>query len=55
MIWRLCCQNIVGGVVDYRKSKGSLAKAISAAAIAAGIVMWVIILFVVPVAKVVGP
>jgi len=46
---------IVGGVVGYRKSKGSLAKAISAAAIAAGIVMWVIILFVVPVAKVVGP
>jgi len=46
---------VVGGIVGYRKSKGALAKAISAAAIAAGIVMWAIIIFVVPVTRVVGP
>ena len=46
--------SIVGGIVGYRKSKGSLAKTISAAAIAAGIVMWAIILFVLPVAQEVG-
>jgi len=45
---------IVGGIVGYRKSKGTLGKAISAAAIAAGIVMWAIIIFVVPVTRVVG-
>ena len=46
---------VVGGIVGYRKSKGALAKAISAAAIAAGIVMWAIILFITPVTRLVGP
>ena len=45
---------IVGGIIGYRKSKGALAKAISAAAVAAGIVMWAIVIFVVPVTSVVG-
>ena len=40
---------IVGGIVGYRKSAGSRAKVISAAAIAAGIVMWAIIILVTPV------
>jgi len=41
---------IVGGIVGYRKSNKVSAKAISAAAIAAGIAMLVIILIVTPVA-----
>lgn len=45
---------IVGGIIGYRKSKGALAKAISAAAIAAGIVMRAIIIFVVPATRAVG-
>ena len=45
---------IVGGIVGYRKRKGALDKAISAAAIAAGIVMWAIIIYVIPVTRVVG-
>jgi hypothetical protein len=46
---------IAGGIVGYLKSKGTLAKALSAAAIAAGIVIWAAILFLTPVASVVGP
>ena len=45
---------IVGGTVGYRKSKRARSKAISAAAIAGGIVMWAIIIFVTPVSSIVG-
>ncbi len=40
---------LVGGAVGYFKFKGSAARTISAAAAAAGIAIWVIILFVSPV------
>ncbi len=36
---------IVGGIVMYRRSESTNAKALSAAAVAAGVVMWAIILF----------
>ena len=39
---------VVGGIVGYRKSESAKAKAISAAAIAAGVVMWAILLLVIP-------
>ncbi len=40
---------IVGGVVAFRGSGTSNGKALSAAGIAAGVVMWAIVLLVVPV------
>jgi hypothetical protein len=46
---------IVGGIVGYRKSEGATGKAVSAGAIAAGIVMWAVIIFITPVTRVVGP
>ncbi len=46
---------IAGGTVGYRKSESARAKAFSAAAIAAGIVMLAIIAFIMPVISVVGP
>ncbi|MFC1964825.1 hypothetical protein ACFLWG_02330 [Chloroflexota bacterium] len=46
---------IVGGIVGYRKSEDARAKAISAAAIAAGVVMWVVIFLITPVSSSVGP
>ena len=46
---------IVGGIVGYRKSGSTRAKVISAAAIAAGVVMWAVILLITPVSSSVGP
>jgi Ca2+/H+ antiporter len=46
---------IAGGIVGYRKSESARAKAFSAAAIAAGVVILAIITFIMPVNKVVGP
>jgi hypothetical protein len=46
---------IVGGIVGYRKSESARAKTISAAAIAAGVVMWAVILLITPVSSSVGP
>ena len=46
---------IAGGIVGYRKSESARAKAISAAAIAAGVVMLAIIIFIIPVSRGVGP
>ena len=46
---------IVGGIVGYRKSESARAKVISAAAIAAGVVMWAVILLITPVSSSVGP
>ena len=46
---------IAGGIVGYRKGESARAKAISAAAIAAGVVMLVIIVFIIPVTRVVSP
>ena len=46
---------ITGGIVGYRRSESARAKAISAAAIAAGVVMLVIIVFIIPVTRVVAP
>jgi len=46
---------IAGGIVGYRKSESARAKAISAAAIAAGVVMLVIIVFIIPVTRIVAP
>ncbi len=46
---------IVGGIVGYRKSESARAKAISAAAIAAGVIMWVAILLITPVSRSIGP
>ena len=45
---------IAGGIAGYRKSESARAKAISAAAIAAGVVMLAAILFIMPVTRVVG-
>ena len=45
---------IVGGIVGYRKSESARAKAISAAAIAAGVVMWAVILLTTPVSSSIG-
>ena len=39
---------VVGGIVGYRKSETTKAKVISAAAIAAGVVMLAILLLVIP-------
>ena len=39
---------IAGGIVMYRKSKSTNGRAFGAAAIAAGVVMWVIIVIVTP-------
>jgi hypothetical protein len=46
---------IAGGIVGYRKSESARAKAISAAAIAAGVVMWAAILLITPVSTSMGP
>ncbi|MFC1958728.1 hypothetical protein ACFLV6_02300 [Chloroflexota bacterium] len=46
---------IVGGIVGYRKSESARAKAISAASIAAGVVMWAAILLITPVSRSIGP
>ncbi|MFC2006619.1 hypothetical protein ACFLUQ_00405 [Chloroflexota bacterium] len=46
---------IVGGIVGYRKSESARAKAISAAAIAAGVVMWAAILLITPVSRSIVP
>ena len=46
---------IAGSIVGYRKSESARAKAISAATIAAGVVMLAVIIFIIPVTKVVGP
>jgi hypothetical protein len=40
---------IAGGIVGYRRSERPMPKAISAAAIAAGIVIWATVLFITPV------
>jgi hypothetical protein len=40
---------LIGGIVGYRKSTSATAKVISAAAAAAGLATWMIILFVTPV------
>ena len=45
---------IVGGIVGYRKSESVRAKVISAAAIAAGVVMWAVIIFIMPVSSSIG-
>jgi len=45
---------IVGGIVGYRKSESARAKVISAAAIAAGVVMWAVILLITPVSSSIG-
>ena len=39
---------IAGGIVGYRKSERIAAKAASAAAIAVGIIMWAIAIFITP-------
>ena len=46
---------IFGGIVGYRKSESARAKAISAASIAAGGVMWAAILLITPVSRSIGP
>jgi len=46
---------IAGGIVGYRKSESARAKAISAAAIAAGVVMWAAILLITPVSRSIVP
>jgi len=40
---------IVGGIVGYRKSMRTSVKTLAAASIAAGVVMWALILFTTPV------
>ena len=45
---------IVGGIVAYRKSERTAVKSLSAAAIAAGIVMWAVIVISSPVSYEVG-
>ena len=40
---------IVGGIVGYRRSHKTGARTFSAAAIAAGVVMWIIVLVTIPV------
>jgi len=45
---------IAGGIVGYRKGESARAKVISAAAIAAGVVMLATILLIMPVTRVVG-
>ena len=45
---------IAGGIVGYRKGESTRTKAISAAAIAAGVIMLSTILFIMPVTRVVG-
>ena len=45
---------IAGGLVLYRKSMSSNAKALAAAFMAAGVVMWGLILLVTPVSRVIG-
>ena len=42
---------IAGGIVMYRKSESTHGRAFGAAAIAAGVVMWVIIIIVTPVSQ----
>ena len=42
---------IVGGIVAYRGSGRTSVRAFSAAAISAGVVMWVVILITVPVSR----
>ena len=46
---------VVGGIVGYRKSESARVKTISAAAIAAGVVMWAVILLITPVSSSFGP
>ena len=45
---------IVGGIVGYRKSDGARNKALSAAIIAAGVAMLVLLIWVTPVSVSVG-
>ena len=45
---------IVGGIVLYCKSTSANAKALAAASMAAGIVMWGLILLVTPVSRVIS-
>jgi hypothetical protein len=45
---------IAGGIVIYRGSTNTYMRALGAAAIAAGIVMWAFILFITPVKRVVS-
>ena len=47
--------SIAGGIVGYRESESARAKAISAAAIAAGVVILAIVIFIVPVSRVFAP
>ncbi|HEY48778.1 MAG TPA: hypothetical protein G4O13_01875, partial [Dehalococcoidia bacterium] len=42
---------IAGGIVAYRKSRGTGARSFGAAAIAAGVVMWVIVIVTIPVSS----
>ena len=45
---------IAGGIIMYRKSESTNGRAFGAAAIAAGVVMWVIIVIVTPVSQSTG-
>jgi drug/metabolite transporter (DMT)-like permease len=45
---------IAGGLVAYRYSPNTGAKTVSAAGIAAGVVMWLAILFILPVSSKTG-
>ena len=45
---------IAGGIVLYRKSTNANAKALAAAFMAAGIIMWGLILLVTPIFRVTG-
>ena len=45
---------MAGGIVLYRKSTSANARALAAAFVAAGVVMWGLILLVTPVSRVTG-
>ena len=45
---------VAGGIVAYRRSEITSVKALSAAAIAAGVVMWAVIVITTPVTSEVG-
>ena len=43
--------SIVGGIVAYRRSTGTGIRAFAASAVAAGVVMWAVVLITVPVSS----
>ena len=45
---------IAGGIVAYRRSQRTSVKSLSAAAIAAGVIMWAVIVITTPVTREVG-